>query len=102
MHDLTKEMIIEINKGIIQEWLEKNPSASEAINVNQDELDKVLQMVNEQENFIMKTSYLLGGISWAQPFSGGNKRTAFVCADSLLRMNGLKLAIDNENDTKYL
>ena len=59
-------------------------------------------MVNEQENFIMKTSYLLGGISWAQPFSGGNKRTAFVCADALLRMNGLKLSIDNENDTEYL
>ena len=102
MHNLTKELIIEINKGIIHEWLEKNPTASEAINVNQDELDKVLQMINEQENFIMKTSYILGGISWAQPFSGGNKRTAFVCADILLRMNGLKLAIDNENDTEYL
>ena len=102
MHNLTKDLIIEINKGIIHEWLEKNPTASEAINVNQDELDKVLQMINEQENFIMKTSYILGAISWAQPFSGGNKRTAFVCADILLRMNGLKLAIDNENDTEYL
>ena len=102
MHDLTKELIIEINKGIIHEWLEKNPTASEAINVNQEELDKVLQMVNEQENIIMKTAYLLGGISWAQPFSGGNKRTAFVCADALLRMNDLKLAIGNENDTEYL
>ncbi|MGH9999494.1 MAG: Fic family protein [Nitrosopumilaceae archaeon] len=102
LHNLTKELIIEINKGIIHEWLEKNPAASEAINVNQDELDKVLQMVDEQENFIMKTSYLLGGISWAQPFSGGNKRTAVVCGDTLLRMNGLKLVIDNETDEEYL
>ena len=56
LHNLTKELIIEINKGIIHEWLEKNPAASEAINVNQDELDKVLQMVDVQENIIMKTS----------------------------------------------
>ena len=50
----------------------------------------------------MKASYLLGGISWAQPFSAGNKRTAFVCADTLLRMNGLKITIDDDYDLEYL
>ncbi len=102
MHNLTKELVIEINRGVIQEWLEKNPTAADVINFNQDELDKVLRMVNEQSNIIMKAAYLLGVISWAQPFSGGNKRTAFVCADTLLRMNVLRLAVHNGNDTEYL
>lgn len=82
MTDLTEELIIEINKGIIQEWLEQNPTAFEAVNVNHDKLKEILTTVNKQENLIMKAAYLLGGISWSQPFSGGNKRTAFVCADT--------------------
>lgn len=102
MHNLTKELIIQINKNIIHQWLEKNPAASEVITVNHVELDKVLQLVNEQGNIIVKTAYLLGGISWTQPFGGGNKRTAFVCADVLLRINGLKFIIGTENDTEYL
>jgi prophage maintenance system killer protein len=85
MTKLTVELVIDINKVIIQEWLEQNPTAFEAVNVNRDELRNILKMVDKQENLIMKTSYILGGISWAQPFSGGNKRTAFVCADTLLR-----------------
>lgn len=102
MDTLTNDLIIEINKGVIHEVLEKNPTAPESISVNQEELDKVLQMVNSQEHLIMKASYLLGGISWAQPFGGGNKRTAVVCADTLLRMNGFKLVIDDETDEEYL
>lgn len=49
-----------------------------------------------------KRSNILGGISWAQPFSGGNKRTAFVCADTLLRLNGFRLSIEDENEREYL
>jgi prophage maintenance system killer protein len=102
MNNLTEELIIEINKGIIREWLEENPTAFEAIHVNSDDLKNILKMVNEQENLIMKASYLLAGISWTQPFSGGNKRTAFVCADTLLRLHGFRLAIDNENEQEHL
>lgn len=102
MSTLTNDLVIEINKGVIREMLEKNPTAPESISVNQEELDKILQMVNAQEHMIMKASYLLGGISWAQPFGGGNKRTAVVCADTLLRMNGFKLVIANETDEEYL
>lgn len=102
MTKLTIELVVEINKGIIQEWLEENPTAFEAVNVNRDELKNILKIVDKQENLIMKASYILGGISWAQPFSGGNKRTAFVCADTLLRLNGFRLAIDDENEQEYL
>lgn len=102
MTDLTEELIIEINKGIIQEWLEQNPTAFEAVNVNHDKLKDVLTTVNKQENLIMKAAYLLGGISWSQPFSGGNKRTAFVCADTILRLNGFRLSIESKNEQEYL
>jgi prophage maintenance system killer protein len=102
MTDLTEELIIEINKGIIQEWLEQNPTAFEAVNVNQDKLKEILTTVNKQENLIMKAAYLLGGISWSQPFSGGNKRTAFVCADTILRLNGFRLSIESKNEQEYL
>ena len=63
MSTLTNDLVIEINKGVIHEMLEKNPTAPESISVNQEELDKILQMVNAQEHMIMKASYLLGGIS---------------------------------------
>lgn len=56
MTDLTEELIIEINKGIIQEWLEQNPTAFEAVNVNQNKLKEILTTVNKQENLIMKAS----------------------------------------------
>ena len=102
MTNLTEELIIEINKGIIQEWLEQNPTAFEAVNVSHDKLKEILTLVNKQENLIMKAAYLLGSISWSQPFSGGNKRTAFVCADTLLRLNGFRLSIDSENEQEYL
>ena len=102
MTNLTEELIIEINKGIIQEWLEQNPTAFEAINVNHDKLKEILTIVNKQENLIMKAAYLLGGISWSQPFSGGNKRTAFVCADTILRLNGFRFSIESENEQEYL
>lgn len=61
-----------------------------------------MKVVDKQENLIMKASYIFGGIPWAQPFSGGNKRTAFVCADTLLRLNGFRLAIDDENEKNIL
>lgn len=102
MTNLTEELIIEINKGIIQEWLEQNPTAFEAVNVNHDKLKEILTIVNKQENLIMKAAYLLGGISWSQPFSGGNKRTAFVCADTILRLNGFRFSIESKNEQEYL
>lgn len=102
MTNLTEELIIEINKGIIQEWLEQNPTAFEAVNVNHDKLKEILTTVNKQENLIMKAAYLLGDISWSQPFSGGNKRTAFVCADTILRLNGFRLFIESKNEQEYL
>jgi prophage maintenance system killer protein len=99
---LTKKIIVEINKGILKEWNEKNPTNKETIAVNVDRLDEVLGMVQKHDEPIVQAAYLLAGISWAQPFSGGNKRTGIVCADTLLRINGLMLVIEAESDISYL
>jgi len=99
---LTKKDIIEINKGVIQEWIEQNSKSFEGVGVDDNELEKILQMVDEQESIIMKASYLVAGIAWAQPFAGGNKRTGIVSADTLLRMNGYRLVIDTDDDIEYL
>jgi len=99
---LTKKIIIEINKGILKEWNEKNPANKETIAVNEDRLNEVLTMVQKHDEPIIQAAYLLAGISWAQPFSGGNKRTSIVSADTLLRINGFMLAMNTESDIVYL
>ncbi len=99
---LTKKIIIEINKGILKEWNEKNPDNIESIAVNEDRLDEVLEMVKKYDEPIIRAAYLLAGISWTQPFSGGNKRTGFVSADTLLRMNGFILVVNTQSDIDYL
>lgn len=86
----------------MKEWNEKNPTNIESIAVNEDRLDDVLDMAKKHDEPIVQAAYLLAGISWAQPFSGGNKRTSFVSADTLLRMNGLTLVINAESDISYL
>ena len=44
----------------------------------------------------------MAGISWAQPFGDGNKRTGYTCADTFLRINGHKLTVQSKTDTDYL
>ena len=71
--DISIDVIIQINRDILKEWLEENPSIYEGIAVNNDRLNEVIEIIKQQEDLILKASYLMGGIAWAQPFSGGNK-----------------------------
>lgn len=99
---LTKKDIIEINKGILQKWVEQNPETYEGVAANEDELDKILKVVDEQDSIILKAAHLMARIAWSQPFAGGNKRTGIVSADTLLRMAGYRLVIENDDDIEYL
>ncbi len=99
---LPKKVIIEINRGILKEALEKNSQQLEKISVNKDTLSNVLEEAEQQDGFIMQVAYLLAGIAWAQPFGGGNKRTGYTCADTYLRMKGFKLVIESKEDIEYL
>ena len=99
---LPKKVVIEINRGILKEALEKNPQINEKISVNEDTLTKILNESEQQEGFIMQVAHLMPGIAWAQPFGGGNKRTGYTCADTYLRMNGFKIVVETKEDIEYL
>jgi len=99
---LPKKVVIEINKGILKEALEKNPQINEEISVNEDTLTKILNESEQQEGFIMQVAHLMAGIAWSQPFGGGNKRTGYTCADTYLRMNGFKIVVKTTEDIEYL
>lgn len=100
--ELTVNDIITINQGILEEWKEEHPSSHETIGVNKDKLQNILKEVEKQDSLIGKTTYFLALIAWAQPFSGGNKRTAHNVADTLLRLSGYKMQIDSKEDVERL
>lgn len=99
---LPVKIVVEINRGILTEYLENNPDALEQISVREDELIKILDDAEKQNDLILQASYVMAGISWAQPFGGGNKRTGYTCADTFLRMNGYKIKVVSKNDLDYL
>jgi len=102
MIKLTVDLMIEINRGMLEKWIEKHPDKFEGVGSDRDKLADILTEVEKQDNVIGKAAYLLARIAWDQPFSGGNKRTAVICADIVLRNEGFKLYIENKEDEEYL
>ncbi|MGI0070288.1 MAG: Fic family protein [Nitrosopumilaceae archaeon] len=91
-----RSFIIELNKKIIDEWNVRHPELPEFTNVSDARLDEVLGIIEKAGNkletkdqTIMKAAHLLGGLAWAQAFSGANKRTAILSTTIFLRRNGL-------------
>lgn len=100
---LEQDLIIEINRKIIEEWNDRHPESPEYIDVSRSRLDEVADMVQKtekdsdlREKIITKAAYLLGGLAWAQAFSGANKRTAVLATTIFLRRNGLRFTIPKE------
>ena len=98
-----KSFIIELNKKIIQEWNIRHPELPEFIDASESRLDEILGIVkqagndlNNKEQVIVKASYLLAGLAWAQAFSGGNKRTSILSTTIFLRRNGLSITFPRE------
>ena len=97
------ELIIEINRKIIEEWNARHPEQPEFIDVSKTRLDEVLEIVRQagkgsdlNEKIIIKAAHLLGGMAWTQAFSGANKRTAILSTTVFLRRNGLRFTIPKE------
>lgn len=101
---LEKSLIIELNKKIIVEWNERHPESPEFIAESGSRLDEVLSIVKKTSNdivdhkdkIIAKAAHLLGGVPWAQSFSGANKRTAILSTTIFLRRNGLSIKFPPE------
>jgi len=100
--EITADDIITINKGIIEEWIESHPKNHEGVSGDKGQLEQILHEADKQESLLAKATYLLGAIAWAQPFSGGNKRTAHVVAKTFLQMNGHTLLIQTNEDKEFL
>ncbi len=98
-----RSFIIELNKKIIEEWNIRYPELPEFINASDTRLDEVFDIIEKAGNeyeirdkIIVKAAYLLGGLAWAQAFSGGNKRTAILSTTIFLRRNGLIMTFPRE------
>lgn len=57
MMDISIDVIIQINRDILKEWLEGNPSLYEGIAVNNDRLNEVIEIIKQQEDLILKVSF---------------------------------------------
>lgn len=98
-----RSFITELNKKIIEEWNSRHPELSEFVSASEARLDEVLHTVDEvgskleiKDQLMVKAAYLLGGLSWIQAFSGGNKRTAILSTTIFLRRNGLNIVFPRE------
>lgn len=73
-----------------------------------DAIDEVLKIFNDvdcspdRSGVIKKASYLMGAISWAQPFGAGNKRTALLVSATYLHHNGIEIKLINDKELRKL
>ena len=51
-----------------------------------------------EKALIEKAAYLIGGLAWAQAFSGGNKRTAILSCALFFSQNGYHLNIPTDEN----
>ena len=100
------QYLIDTNKIILEEFGKLFPNELILIGVR-DEINDIIPEVechgnsgNEKNDLIEKASYLMGLISWSQPFLDGNKRTGIVSAIKFLRNNGYELEIKQQDEKK--
>lgn len=96
--DIQIEAIIRDNKRLVEQ-------RDEPFCVVKDRLENVFSKVNsyndmqnKRERIIRKASYILGGITYQQPFCEGNRETALTHTILFLRNNGFDLPLDTKED----
>ena len=87
---ISVQEIIEIHADIIRDF-------GGASGIRDDgTLDYVIYQVNRSRNVLRKSAIILHGITTGHPFVDGNKRTAFVAADNLMRDHGRQINATDE------
>jgi prophage maintenance system killer protein len=96
--NLNRDNVIEANKQICHQSKEiyglDYPEKLDEIIVNIQNMDKI---EDAKEQIIRKVSLLLAGLSYAQPFKNGNKRTSLSITILLLRINHFDLPYDTKD-----
>ena len=57
-----------------------------------------VEVTDDLQGLIKKGAYLLASIAWAQPFVGGNKRTAILITATFFHHNGFEMTIPDYDD----
>lgn len=96
------EEIISFNEELVTK-------RGELFGINREELVKIFDHVNNfdeiidrKERIIRKAAWILGGISFFQPFHDGNKETALSLTILFLRRNHYDLPIQNQLDKREI
>ena len=88
--------IIEIHHDIIRDFGGTTGMRDEAT------LDYILYQVNRSNRLLRKAAILLHGIATGHPFIDGNKRTAFVAADNMIRGEDLEINASDEEVVSFM
>lgn len=94
--------VIRANHHIVNHRKEKFGCVLERLLDVFNKVNSYNDIIDRRERIIKKTSHILGGLTWAQPFSNGNKRTALTISIYFLRKNGFDLPITSKGEEKEL
>ena len=93
---LSADQVIELHNDIIRDFGGEPGLRDPAT------LDYIVYQVNRSRNMYRKAAIALHGICTGHPFIDGNKRTAFVTADNLLREYHYKTSASNEDVIAFM
>jgi death-on-curing protein len=93
---LSADRIIEIHTDIIRDFGGEPGLRDPAT------LDYVVYRVNRSRDMYRKAAVALHGICTGHPFVDGNKRTAFVTADNILRECHFRISASNDDVVTFM
>jgi death-on-curing protein len=94
--EITAREIIEIHADILRDF-----GGTSGIR-DTGTLDYVIYQVNRSREVTRKSVIILHGIATGHPFVDGNKRTAFVAADNLVRDQGYQISATDEEVVSFM
>jgi death on curing protein len=97
MSDLSVDRIIEIHNDIIKEY-----GGTQGVRDLGTIENLIYYRLNRDSTIFNKASIVLHSICTEHPFIDGNKRTAFVVADNLLRDEGYYIRASNEDVVEFM
>lgn len=100
-HYEIEDVIIE-NRKTVEKRGEPFGVDREILSLIFDNVNSYIDLEDKRARISRKVAYLLGGISYHQPFNNGNKETALAWTIYFLRKNGFDLPRRNLNEKREL